>query len=158
MQEYSDLDNKEIGEYIKNIKRDFFSFRNGIVVETLKTIYPKDKLIYGLTVSEFLQLSNKYPKNKKLGLELWADRRVRESRIMALYILPHDSIEYEEASALVREVESIEEAEMLSFKLLRNLPYATEILEGMSSENNLTEYSRHCLEMLRKNLERDLPH
>ena len=140
---------------IQDIKKDFYSLRNGMVADSLKTIYPKEKLIYGLTVPEFISISQKYSKDKITGLKLWADKRVRESRIFALYMIPVDTLTMDEAVNMVLDVDGIEEGEMLAFRILRHLPYRKALYSDLSLDENISAHSRYCLEMLKKNIEKE---
>ena len=74
---------KDINLLIKEIKRDFFVYRNGIVAAALKKIYDTNILIYGLNVPQFIELAKKYPKDLELGNCLWQDKVCRESRLFS---------------------------------------------------------------------------
>ena len=138
---------------IKNLKKDFFALRNGIVADSLKQLYSKDKIIYGLTVPQFNELAKKYPHDIELGLHLWNDNKCRENRLFALFILPPAKISKDMAKTLIRDVESIEEADLLSFKVLRNLPFAKELYQEMLSEVFTDKLQSYCMGMFKKNID-----
>ena len=140
-------------ELIREIKKDFFSLRNGIIAESIKKLYPEGKIIFGLNVPQFMELSKKYPKNMDLGFSLWKDKKCRESRLLSLYIIPLEELDKEIAKSMIRDVESIEEADFLSFRVLRNLPYAQELYKEISSEDQPSESSSYCVSMFKKNLD-----
>lgn len=145
--------NKEETNFLKEIKQDFFSFRNGFIADALRKSYPEGKMIFGLMVPQFLQLAKKYPKDITLGLQLWNDKSSRESSLFALYIIPPEELEKSSAETMIKEVYSYELAEFLSFKILKNLAYAKELLDEISKySDNLSPYSRYCISMLQKNL------
>lgn len=144
--------NIDLDSTIREIKKDFFSFRNGMVAESLKNLYSKNKIIFGLTVPQFMELSKKYPKDLKLGLKLWDDNTSRESRLFALYIIPHSELSYESASDMILSVESFEEGEFLAFRLLRFLPFSKELLDDLTNRDIKDVNHSHCIEMFRKNL------
>lgn len=137
---------------IKEIKKDFFRFRNGILADKLRKIYPADKMIYGLTVIELMKIAKDYPHDLNLGLELWKDKNNRESRLLALYIIPPEEIDKETVKGMINDVESSEEAEFLAFKILRHLPFANELYMDISSSGR-SPSSAYCVEMFRKNLD-----
>lgn len=142
----------DLSDIIHNIKKDFYCYRNGIVADVLKKIYPVGKIIYGLTVAQFLEISRKYPKDLEIGLKLWEDKKTRESRLLALYLIPPLQLSKELARSMVKDVESTEEAEFLAFRVLRNLPEAHELLEELTHEVLPNSLSVYCREMLFKNL------
>lgn len=63
-----------------------------------------------------------------LALQLWAEKECRESRLLACYLFDPENLSREEALALARDVISREEADILAWRLLRKLPFATELL------------------------------
>lgn len=144
---------EEINRLEKEIRKDFFSQRNGIVAETLKMVYGPDKLIYGLIVPQFIEMAKKYPHDISLALKLWDNNNIRENRLFALYILPPGEADYETAKKLINEVESKEQAEFLAFKILRNIPDTFNMWEKLNNEMFSTDFSRYCMEMYKRNLE-----
>ncbi|MCH5240419.1 MAG: DNA alkylation repair protein [Muribaculaceae bacterium] len=150
---------EEIKKKLQEIRHSFYAYRNGIVSESLKKLYPADAMIFGLTVPQFNEIAARYGKYLELGRELWKEKNIRESRLLALYILPPELIDEGEAKSMIRDVRSIEEAEMLAFKVLRNLKDANLILEKLSEpekefeELNQRDPVRYCLEMFARNLQ-----
>lgn len=138
---------------VKEIKKDFFSFRNGIVAEALKKLYRPGCMIYGLNVAQFIELSKKYPKNLELGMELWNDKTSRETRLFALYIIPADVLPKDAARKMIFDIGSIEEAEFLAFKILRFLPFRKELLQDVKADQVTDIYISHCIDMFEKNLQ-----
>lgn len=140
-------------DLINGIKRDFFSFRNGIVADALKKLYPEGTKIYGLNVSQFIELAKKYPHEISLGKELLTDKNCRESRLFSLYILPHEQIDKSYAKMMIQNVVSTEEAEFLAFKILRHLPYASDLYQEMILDETLVDNPLYAVNMLKKNLD-----
>lgn len=146
------IEKETINEYLKGIKKDFYSFRNGIVASSLKCLYPKGKLIYGLTLPQIKEIKNKYPKDYNLAKTLWEGNQSREDRILSVFLFPIQDIDKDVAVQLIKEVETNEEAELLPFVLLKKLPYAKELLEELEAEEGFSPQSTYCLEMWKKNL------
>lgn len=138
---------------LNEIKKDFYSLRNGIVAESLKKIYPEGKIIYGLNVPQLMNLTQKYPKDLSLGLNLWKDKKCRESRLLSLYLIPPSLLGKEMAKEMILDVESTEEADFLAFKLLRNLPYAKELYDEIINADITAPLSSYCVKMFKKNLD-----
>ena len=143
----------ETKEILKEINKDFYSLRNGIIVDSLRKIYPVGTKIFGLNVPQFMELARKYSKELNLGLELWKDKDCRESRLLSLYIIPPAELKKEIAKEMVKEVKSVEEAEFLAFRILRNLPYAKELLEELTQEEISESLPAYCIAMFKKNLD-----
>lgn len=136
----------------RDIKKDFFSLRNGVIAEALKKLYPGKTIIFGLNVPQFMELRKKYPSDLDLGLKLWHDKGCRESRLFSLYIIPFDEIDMPTAIQMVLDVQSSEEAEFLAFRILRHLSFAQELFIKLDSveKSSLSDY---CRIMLGKNLQ-----
>lgn len=142
---------KENNLTLQAIKKDFFLFRNGIIAESLRKLYKDGVIIFGLNVPQFMDLAKKYPKEKDLAMQLWNDSKCRESRLFALYLLPHEQLNYEEAQDMINQVESTEQAEFLAFRVLRRLSFAKNLLEDLKT-NSLEPIPGYCIQMLEKNL------
>lgn len=143
-------------EKIKEIKNQFYSFRNGIVADSLRKGGLPYKVIFGLQLPQITALSRNYEPDFELASELWNDKEVRESRLLACHLFPKDKINLEQALELASSVSTTEEADILCFRLLRFLPFAEEITERINQDFNpdLSSQALYCGEMLKKNLER----
>lgn len=119
---------------LSEIKKEFFTFRNGIVADALRKGGMPYSVIFGLQVPQIANISKKLPQSMELADELWSDRNVRESRILAAYIFPPDNLDMEKALSLARDVQTQEEADMLAFRIFKRLPFAAELLNGMKSD------------------------
>ncbi|MCH5229735.1 MAG: DNA alkylation repair protein [Muribaculaceae bacterium] len=146
------MEEKELNKIVNEIKKDFFLYRNGIITDHLKKIYPAGTLIYGLNVPQLKELSKKYPKDLDLSLILWKEKKIREARLLSIFLMPSENLQAEIAKDLIRDIESVEQAEFLAFKVLRNIPKAHDIFTEIKGEKNLSPLSSYCLEMFQKNL------
>lgn len=99
------------------------AYRNGIVADTLRTAGMQCyNVIFGLNVPQLAQIAGTVGKNKALANSLWADKKVRESRLLAAYVFPTEEVSEQEALTLMADCQTQEEADMLAFRLLRYLP------------------------------------
>lgn len=137
---------------IQEIKKEFYRYRNGIIAEALKKIYPEGTLIFGILIPQLKDIASKYPKDLTLGLELWEDTTCRESRLLALFIIPSEKIDFETALKLFSEVKSSEEGDFLAFKVLKNLPFAEELYLELNARTTDKPLEAYTLEMFRKNI------
>lgn len=126
---------------IKEIKKEFFAFRNGIVADALRKAGMPYKVIFGLQVPQLAQIARSYEPSMELANQLWDDKDVRESRLLATYLFPIDNISEEKAIELMRSTQTPEESDMLAFRLLKHLPYAPELLDVAQSDPSIPFYT-----------------
>lgn len=119
---------------LKEIKHLFFTYRNGALAETLRRYGDPHKLIFGLDIPRIASIAGNFEPNFELACSLWADRDVRESRILATYLFPLETMEIDNVLELCADIRNQEEADMLAFRLLKRLPYAKELHEKLNTE------------------------
>lgn len=144
---------------MKLIKHEFMAYRNGIVADALRKAGQPYSIIFGLQLPQLSQIAAGLDHTMELGRALWADRNVRESRLLAAWVFPTDQLEEEEAFAMATDARTREEADILAFRLLRRLPYAatlaTRLLSSEGSPSSTgasTSLSRYAGEALTRNL------
>lgn len=126
---------------LQAIKKEFFTFRNGIVADTLRKAGMPYKVIFGLQIPQIAAIARGQVPSMELADALWEDKEVRESRILATYLFPVSEISGEKAIALLRSVTTPEESDMLAFRLLKRLPFAEEILKEIEKDSQIPEYA-----------------
>ena len=131
-------------ETLKNIKHHFFAFRNGIVADAVRKQTGRE-VVFGLQVPQLAEMARSLTPSMELADTLWADRKVRESRLLATYLFPIGEVTREKAFALAADVETVEEADMLAFRLLKRLPFAPELLEEMTRCDSIPSYMKKTL-------------
>lgn len=110
-------------ETLKAIKKQFLTFRNGIVADTLRNAgMDCYHIIFGLNLPQLTQIASSQKSSLPLALTLWDDKGVRESRLLAICLFPREEVDTQLALRLMGEVQTQEEADMLAFRLLRHLP------------------------------------
>ena len=144
--------NPENIETIKQIKHQFMVYRNGIVADTLRDAEMPYHVIFGLQLPQLAQIARSVAPSLSLANDLWADDKVRESRLLACYLFPKESITLEQALALARSVQTVEEADIICFRLLRYLPFAEQLVAEIpvGTDNPSVKY---CATALRRNLD-----
>ncbi len=126
---------------LQSIKKDFFVFRNGIVADTLRKAGMPHKVIFGLQIPQIAAIAKDLTPSSELAEALWNDSEVRESRILATYLFPVDEMSMEKATWLLGSVRTQEESDMLAFRLLKRLPFASEILKEAEKDPKIPEYA-----------------
>ena len=133
-----------MNEQIQAIKKQFFAFRNGIIADALRK-QSSYGVIFGLQVPQIAEIARGLAPSMELADDLWADENVRESRILATYLFPIAKTDREKALALAAQAKTIEEADMLAFRLLKRLPFAHDLPEAMESRNDISDYMKQTL-------------
>ena len=129
---------------IKQIKHTFFAFRNGILADALRKQTPYE-IVFGLQVPQIAEIARSLKPSMELADALWHDSKVRESRLLAPYLYPIEEVDLEKAIRLASEINTVEEADMLAFRLLKRLPFATSLLSAMESRDDISDYMKKTL-------------
>lgn len=127
---------------LKAIKHDFMAYRNGIVADTLRKAGDPHPIIFGLQLPQIASIASGLPKDAALAKTLWDDRNVRESRLLACRIYPPMELDLEKAMDMIKDIRSREEADILTFYLLRHTGLMSEILDNLSKESEELEVER----------------
>lgn len=107
------------------------AYRNGIVADTLRGAgMDCYNIIFGLNVPQLAHIAGTIVPSLEIAEALWADVKVRESRLLATYLFPKEKVDKALAVRLMDEVQTQEEADMLAFRLLRYLPFLPELKES----------------------------
>lgn len=130
---------------LNDIKKSFFTFRNGIVADTLRKAGMPYKVIFGLQIPQIADIARSLSPSMELAEQLWNDREVRESRILASYLFPVEEINLDKALNLARDVRTQEEADMLAFRLFKRLPFADSLLSAMENNPEIPQSSKTAL-------------
>lgn len=124
-------DNDPAFSDMQNIKRRFFALRNGIVADALRKAGDPHKIIFGLTLVQIREVAASVPQDADLARLLWENRTTRCSRLLAPMLMPVQELGNAEALAMLEDVISAEEADVMCHTLLRKLPDAVEIATQM---------------------------
>lgn len=114
---------------IAEIKKEFFTYRNGMLADTLRRYGMPHKVIFGLEVPRLAEIARGLTPSEELADMLWADSEVRESRLLACWLYPLDSVPADKCIALAGSARTAEEAQMLAFRIFKRLPFAASLLE-----------------------------
>lgn len=125
----------DASQTIKDIKQQFMARRNGIVADALRKGGETYSLIYGLQVPDLAAIARTLEPSMALADSLWAEKQVRECRLLACYLWPAGEVGFEKALTLCNEVLNREEADMLGFRLIKRLDYAAGLVEMLRNSN-----------------------
>ncbi|MDE5919224.1 MAG: DNA alkylation repair protein [Duncaniella sp.] len=131
---------------MQTVKRRFFAMRNGIVADTLRRTMPEYKMVFGLNIPQIADIARETGISRALAEELWADRRTRESMLMAPMIFPIEELDAPTAGRMMDEVVTPEVADILCHRLLRHHPDARRLaMERVASPDDLVRYTAFSL-------------
>ncbi len=124
---------------LKDIKHRFTAYRNGIIADTLRKAGYPHKVIFGLQLPQLKQIADEVrercagdetpaERSAQIAEALWQDADVRESRLLATYLMDPRTLSPEECLRLAEEARTQEEADMLAFRVLRHRADAPRLL------------------------------
>lgn len=130
---------------LSEIKKEFFAFRNGVVADTLRKAGMSYKVIFGLQIPQIAAIARTLTPSTELADALWQDSEVRESRILATYLFPIDETSEQKVLTLLRSVKTPEESDMLSFRLIKRLPFAADVLKVAEADPSMPTFAAESL-------------
>lgn len=131
----------EIKEEIQKIKKLFFSYRNGIIADTLRKTGNNHKMIYGLNLPQITEIATLIGKNSVIAEALWENNTTRESQLLAPCVYPLSEFNKEKALEWINSINDYETADVLCMKLLRNTEYAESLISDLlSAKDEMKKY------------------
>lgn len=126
---------------MQEIKRRFFALRNGIIADTMRRGGLPYKMVFGLNLPQIAEVAEGLQPSKELAEKLWADRRTRESMLLAPMLYPREELGRERAAEMLREASTCEVADILCHRLLRHLPFAIDLaMEAATDSDEMVRY------------------
>lgn len=132
--EYSlSCNRKDPHELAREIRSRFRTRMNGIVSENMRNKGVGYHVNWGISLMHLKEMALEYQKDIHVALELWKDN-VRESKIMALLLMPSDEFTQDLAEVWIETMPTQEMAEMAAMLLFCRLPYAPELAYRLISQ------------------------
>ncbi len=137
----------------REIRKEFFAFRNGIVADKLRKAGDPHTMIMGCLLVDVQAIVQRQREAiddaetlKALALELWNDTNSRECRLAAPMLYPAELMTLEQSLQWCLSVETIEVADNLCHKLLRHIPDADTLFRQLiADECPLVKYTGYRL-------------
>lgn len=138
---------------MREIRKEFFAFRNGIVADKLRKAGDPHSMIMGCLLVDISGITARVREsigdNEQLAAvasELWADTNSRECRLAAPMLYPAGEMGLEQALQWCQTVESVEVADNLCHKLLRHINDADALFRQLiAQEKPLVKYTGYRL-------------
>ena len=143
----------EIQEILREIRKEFFAFRNGIVADKLRKAGDPHSMIMGCLLVDISAITariresiNDKEQLAAIASELWKDTKSRECRLAAPMLYPAEDMSLELAQQWCETVETVEVADNLCHKLLRHLSDADSLFRQLIIEEQpLIKYTGYRL-------------
>lgn len=119
---------------LQEIKQYLFARRNGIAADALRKGGSGFATIFGVDVPSIKALAAEIGFDSDLAARLWADCKVRESHLLAPWIIDPASASVDLCMQMAASTIDREDAQMLAFRLLKRHPDANEILNRLNKE------------------------
>lgn len=137
----------------REIRKEFFAFRNGIVADKLRKAGDSHTMIMGCLLSDVVQITNRMrdavaddESLAALAQQLWDDTASRECRLAAPMLYPASMMTRDMAMQWCRSVENVEIADNLCHKLLRHIADADDIFLWLTEQDTpLAKYTGYRL-------------
>lgn len=126
---------------LKDIKQQFYTYRNGMLSDRLRSSGDCHSIIFGLNLPQIVDIAKNIGQDKALAEQLWANDTTRESRLLAPMIYPVADFTIDTAKAWVESLENAEVVDVLCHRLMRKTDYA-EVLykEYTEAESDILRY------------------
>ncbi|MGN1238657.1 MAG: DNA alkylation repair protein, partial [Muribaculaceae bacterium] len=98
---------------LKDIKQQFFTYRNGILADRLRSAGDCHSVIFGLNLPQIADIAKMAGTDKTLAEQLWDNTTTRESRLIAPMIYPREQFCIAMAREWIESVENTEVADIL---------------------------------------------
>ena len=151
--DYKHMDTNNMQEKIREIRKEFFAFRNGIVADNLRRAGDPHSMIMGCLLVDIRDITTRVRNDigdakqlEVIAQELWNDTNSRECRLAAPMLYPAESMTLELASTWCDTVETVEIADNLCHKLLRHMKDAPSLMSLLiTQESALVKYTGYRL-------------
>ena len=128
-------------EIAKQIRQDFFAFRNGLLADALKDSGDKHRMIFGLNITQIADIAKKHEPTEHVANELWQSAETRECRLIAPMIYPIDKFDKATALNWISQIENTEISDNLCHKLLRHTSYASALCLELTDGSDMQRYT-----------------
>lgn len=137
----------ETTEIVKQIKRSFRLFMNGVAAQSMREKGLDYKINWGISQIELRRMASQYDKNTELAEALWREN-IRECKILATLLMPTETMTIEMAEEWARGIDSVELAEITALNLFQYVNGAETVtgwlLQNENANLHLCGYNLLC--------------
>lgn len=127
---------------VRDIKRQFFAMRNGIIADRMRSLGAPYKIIFGLNLPQVAEIAARFEPSEELASFLWNNNTTRESLLIAPMLFPRSELTADKARAMIETAPTTEAVDILCHRLLRHLPDAIPFAVSLAgSSREMTRYA-----------------
>lgn len=145
----------ETTEQVKQIKRSFRLYMNGVTSTSMRQKGLDYKINWGVSQMDLRHMAEQYGKDKALAAALWQEN-MRECKILATLIMPAADFTASEAMEWAATLSTVEMAETAVFNLFQHMAEAEQLsqllLENEEKLLRICAYNLVC-RLLKRNQE-----
>lgn len=145
----------ETTEQVKQIKRSFRLYMNGVTSTSMRQKGLDYKINWGVSQMDLRHMAEQYGKDKALAAALWQEN-IRECKILATLIMPAAGFTASEAMEWAATLSTVEMAETAVFNLFQHMAEAEQLsqllLENEEKLLRICAYNLVC-RLLKRNQE-----
>lgn len=145
----------ETTEQVKQIKRSFRLYMNGVTSTSMRQKGLDYKINWGVSQMDLRHMAEQYGKDKALAAALWQEN-IRECKILATLIMPAADFTANEAMEWAATLSTVELAETAVFNLFQHMAEAEQLsqllLENEEKLLRICAYNLVC-RLLKRNQE-----
>lgn len=145
----------ETTEQVKQIKRSFRLYMNGVTSTSMRQKGLDYKINWGVSQMDLRHMAEQYGKDKALAAALWQEN-IRECKILATLIMPAADFTASEAMEWAATLSTVELAETAVFNLFQHMAEAEQLsqllLENEEKLLRICAYNLVC-RLLKRNQE-----
>lgn len=134
----------DISEQIKDIKKSFRLYMNGVAASSMRKKGLDYKVNWGISQVDLRNIASGYAKDEELAHALWSEKS-RECRLLATMIMPFDKMELSVAEIWANEINSTEIAEAIAFNLFQHIKQAEQLAANMLGGKRLQRMAAYHL-------------
>lgn len=132
-------------DLLREIKQSFRLYMNGVTAQSLREKGLDYHLNWGASLGHLREMARDYEPSHELAMALWHEN-VRECKILATLLMPHEEMTLDEAWQWVSETPTQEIAELATMNLYQHLPFAkTLALSLIESDGEMCQLNGYCL-------------
>lgn len=144
----------ETTELVKEIKRSFRVYMNGVTAASMRQKGLVYKINWGVSQMDLRRMANDYGKSRELANALWHEQGVRECRLLATLIMPAEEMATENALEWAASANNMELMEAVVFNLFQYMPSAEQLsrqmIESDDANIRMGAYNLVCRLLKRK--------
>lgn len=126
-----------IADQIKEIKRQFHLYMDGVASSSMREKGVEYKINWGLKISDLKTIASKYEKQRELAVELWKSNS-RECKILAVMLMPTEEFTSDFAQLWIEQTTTTEIAQYLAFYLVQHTADAADLaFQWIASKSTL---------------------